>query len=394
MNDRDLVLRDGGRILRGAGALGLLGVIALVVEAIVAPGRFFFAYLTAYGYVVSLALGALIFLMICHAMRAGWPTLLRRLVEAMVATLPVLAVLFVPLLFGLRRLYPWLRPGTIADERARELVSRKLAYLSLPGFLVRTALYFVIWLLVGAALRRWSERSDRDPSFLARPRMYAFSGALLPVVALSVSFASCDWLMSLSPAWYSTMFPIYVFAGGFLAALAALTVLTFAADRAGLIAGVRPSHYYALGRLLLAFVIFWAYVAFFQLMLIWMTNRPEEVTFYLDRIRGGFRALTVVLVVTHFVLPFLVLLNYEIKRRRDLLAGVAVWLLVAHYLDLYWLVMPSAQEGGLGHVLLDLGALLAVAGAVVAFGVYRLRGRLLVPINDPILAQARSYDSR
>jgi hypothetical protein len=394
VNEPEAVLRDGKRILGVASALALLGVLALGLGALVAPARFFSAYLTAYAYVVTTALGALVFLMICHAMRAGWPTLLRRLIEAMVATLPVLAVLFVPLLFGLRRLYPWLRLETIADERARELVARKLSYLSVPGFVGRTVFYFFTWILVGALLVRWSERSDAAPAFPARGRMYVLSGALLPVIALSVSFAACDWLMSLTPTWYSTMFPIYVFAGGFLAALALLTVLTAAADVAGLIPGIRPSHYYALGRLLLAFVIFWAYVGFFQLMLIWMTNKPEEITYYLDRVRGGWKAMTVVLAVTHFVLPFLVLLNYDLKQRRGPLAAVAAWLLAAHYLDAYWLVMPGAESGGPGLVWLDLGALLAVAGVAVAAGVLRLRGRLLVPIHDPLLARARSYDSR
>jgi len=394
MNEAEPVFRGGSRILAASLALALLGVLALVVGAIVDPRQLFFAYLTAYNYVVSVALGALVFLMICHAMRAGWPTLLRRLLEAMVATLPVVALLFLPLIPGLRILYPWLRLDTIADEGARELVSRKLAYLNLPGFLGRATFYFAVWIVVGTLLIRWSRRGDVDPAFPAGGKMYVLSTALLPLVALSLSFASCDWLMSLTPTWYSTMYPIYYFSGGFLGALSLLTVLTAAADRAGLIPGIRPSHYYALGRLLLAFVIFWAYIGFFQFLLIWMANRPDEVTFYLDRRRGGWLLMSVILVVTHFVLPFLVLLNYRLKRRRGPLTAVAAWLLAVHYLDVHWLVMPGARPSGRVWSFLDLGALLAIAGVVVAFGVYRMRGRLMVPIHDPELPRARSYDSR
>jgi hypothetical protein len=384
----------GRRLVRAAAGLAGAGVVLLVLGALLDPGQLFPAYLAAYAYVVSVALGALVFLMIIHAMGAGWPTLIRRLIEAIVATLPILAALFVPLLFGLRTLYPWLRPETIADPRERELVALKAPYLNPGGFVVRAAVFWAVWLLVGHWLRRWSEAQDADPAFAARRRLYALSGILLPLVALCLSFASFDWLMSLTPAWSSTMYPVYFFAGGFLGALALLTVLTAAADRAGLLPGVNPSHYYALGRLLLAFVIFWAYIAFFQLMLIWMANRPDEVTYYLPRAHGAWWAMSVILVVTQFGLPFFLLLNYDLKRRRGPLAVVAAWILAAHYLDAHWLVMPTLRPAGSPLRLVDLGALLAVGGVTVGFGVLRLRGRALVPFHDPALPRALRYDSR
>jgi hypothetical protein len=387
-----VVFRGGDRLLRVAIGATVLGVIALIVGAFVDPRQLFFAYLTAYCYVVSIALGALIFLMICHAMQAAWPTLLRRLTEAMVGTLPILALLFVPLLPGLRVLYPWLRPETIADLRDRQLVALKAPYLNLGWFLGRTALFFGVWILVGGWLLRWSRESDRAPGAM-RDRMYAASGLLLPFVALTLSFASFDWLMSLTPTWASTMFPIYYFAGGFLGALALLTVLSSAADAAGYIRGINDSHYYALGRLLLAFTIFWAYIAFFQLLLIWSADKPDEVSYYLARVKDGWSVMTVVLVVTHFVVPFFALLGYDIKRRRRPLTAVAVWLLGAHYLDVHWLVAPTARPAGPVLHWLELPALLAVAGVTVTYGVFRLRGVPMVPIHDPALPRALAYES-
>jgi hypothetical protein len=313
-------------------------------------------------------------------------------VEAIVDTLPLLALLGLPLLLGLPRLYPWLQPGSIADAGDRDRVLTKLSYLSLGFFLVRAAAFFAVWIAVGHLLRRYARAQEHDPT--ARHRMYAASGVLLPLVALSLSFAAFDWLMSLTPAWYSTMYPVYVFAGGFISSLALLTLLTASADRAGLLPGLRPSHYHALGRLLLAFVIFWAYVAFFQLLFIWMGNEPEEIRYYLDRLTGGFTAESAALGLCQFVLPFFLLLPFDLKRRRGFLAAISAWLLGAHYLDVHWLVMPAAPPGRAAHGLVDLGALLAVGGLSTAYVARRLRGQVLLPIHDPELPRALRYESR
>jgi hypothetical protein len=246
---------------------------------------------------------------------------------------------------------------------------------------------------VGLLLCRWSAARDRDPGRPVNQKLHVLSAGALPPVAIAVTFASFDWLMSLHPTWVSTMFPVYFFAGGFLGALALLTALTAGAQRAGLLPGISSSHYYALGRLLLAFTIFWAYAAFFQFMLIWMANQPSEVEFYLTRVQGPWSTVTAVLVIVHFLVPFLILLNYRIKRVPLALATVAVWLLVAHYLDVHWLVIPQAGRTGFPYSFLDLGALLAIGGVTAAFGVLRLRGQCLIPINDPALPRALEYES-
>ncbi|AUX44137.1 hypothetical protein SOCE26_055990 [Sorangium cellulosum] len=394
MNRRIPTFRGGRAIVAWSLGLALLGGLLLVAGAFVDPTRLFYAYLAAYAYAVSTAVGALIFLMICHAMGATWPVAVRRLLEAILGALPALAALFVPLLFGLGSLYgEWLRPESIEDEHVRAIVLHKTPYLNLPFFLIRTAIYFVVWLVLAALLRHGSLRGDARPELARGGRLRTISVAGLPLVALALSFAAFDWLMSLQPTWVSTMFPVYVFAGGFVAAIALLTVLAFASDRAGLLPGLSTSHYYALGRLLLAFTIFWAYAAFFQFMLMWIADRPEEAEFYLHRAHGPWGAVSLALVLARFVIPFLILLNYGIKRRPAWLSAVAAWILAAHYIDVHWLVVPDAPGERAPYHWLDLAALLAVVGPCVALAALRLRGKPLVPVNDPALPAAFRYES-
>lgn len=392
MNGEQAIYRGGDRLLRGSLALAAIGAVGLVIGAFVNPPQLFYAYLTAYAFAVSIAGGALIFLMIGHAMNAGWPVVVRRLTETIVASLPLLALLFVPLLFGLHSLYPWTRPETLGEEGMRSVMAKR-PYLEVPFFVVRSAIYLAVWVVIGGLLRRWSLARDADPGIESSGKMRALSAGALPAVAVTFSFASFDWLMSLTPTWFSTMYPVYWFAGGFVAALALLVLLTFAAQDGGWLPEISLPHYYALGRMLLAFVIFWAYAAYFQFFLIWITDRPDEVTFFADRVRGPWRVLTVVLVVLQFVAPFFALLSYRLKHRPRQLAFVAAWVLAAHYLDVHWLVMPAVRPRAPFHWL-DLAALLAVGGACTAFSATRLRGRAIVPINDPELPRALRYESR
>lgn len=388
------IWNGGQRLLRWSLGVTAIGILGLAIGAAIEPLQFFHAYLFAWATAVSIAVAAQIFLLVVHVMRAGWPVLVRRLCEAIMAPLPLLFVLSAPLFFGLAELYPWVLPEAIADETERALVLHKRPYLNIPFFAVRMVVYFAIWIAVGHLLRRWSVRRDTDPLASHGPRLRTLSAAALPPVALALSFGSFDWLMSLMPEWSSTMFPVYFFAGGFLAALSLLTVMTYAADRAGALPGVTGSHYYALGRLLLAFTIFWAYAAYFQLMLTWIANRPDEAIFYLARFERPWGAVTVILAFVQFVIPFSLLLGYRLKWRPRELTAVAAWLVFAHCLDVHWLVTPTVRQGLFPFRWVDLAALLAVGGASVAFGTYRLRGLPLCPVNDPELPRALAYESR
>lgn len=384
---------------RGAvlGALGggILGLALLGVGLAMDPRQAAFSYLIAYAYVLAIVLGALALVMAFHATNATWPVALRRLPEAVMAALPLLALLFVPIAAGAGLLYPWERPHEVRGEEARHLLEEKLAFLNLPFALFRAAAAFAFWIVVAERLRAWSLRLDRPaaaPDTLLR-RMRALSSGALPVFALAGTVVAWDWLMSLSPDWYSTMFGLYFLVGGFLTALAATALFTVSTRRAGLLREVGPDHLYALGRLLFAFVVFWAYCGYWQYFLSWIANRPIEAGWFVARTSGAYAPVAWFLVLGHFALPFFVLLSYWIKRRAWGLGVMAAWILAAHYFDVHWIV-AAARERPRPFSWMDLPALLGVGGLVVAFALWRQRGHLLAPIHDPRFPAALEYQAR
>jgi hypothetical protein len=388
--------QGGGRLIIAGLVSFAAGLVGLVVGGVTAPRQAFFSYLSAYAFAVSIAVGALIFLMIVHAMNATWPTAIRRIPESITGILPLLALGFIPLVFGLRALYPWAGPlDASLDHETHRLLLHKQSYLKPSAFYVRAAVYFAIWIAIATLLRRWSISADREPARAEerKRRLRVLSALGLPPVAFALTFGSFDWLMSLTPTWYSTMYGVYWFAGGFLTAIALTTLFTWGAQRGGLLERVNSSHYYALGRLLLAFTIFWAYAAFFQFFLIWIADKPAEATWYAVRMAGPWRMYSVGLAIAHFALPFFALLPYGVKRRPAALAGIAAWLVLVHWLDMQWLVMPAARPEGPVIHWLDVAALLCVGGAALAFGTYRLRGEAIIPRNDPALEAAFGYES-
>ncbi len=370
-----------------AGIFGTLTACGWVV----APKQASHAYLFAYMCALSIVIGALFLLMIGHAANATWFVPLRRSCEAVVATLPLLCVLFVPILLSLDSLYPWTHPDTL-DRVARRHVLEKRALLNEPAFALRAAVLWAVFLVLGELLRRYSLRQDREQPEKNRTKLVALAVGGLPVLALTVTAASFDWLMSLEPSFYSDIYGVYVFAGGFLAALGLFGGMTVVAARSGHLRGVTPEHYYAIGRLELAMVIFWTYIAWAQLMLIWVADLPLETSFYLTRSRHGWLWVGVALVVVHFAIPFALLLFRELKRRPRALFAVSAWLVVVHVLDLYYLVAPALEPKHPAPSLLDLSALLAVAGACMAFAALRARGVAAAPENDPLFRAGLEYE--
>lgn len=393
LEEAPVPFQGGGAVI--AVALGLAGLALSAFGLTVDARQAFFSYLTACLFGLSLALGALIFVMIGHVTQAGWFVVLRRLTETIAASLPLMALLFVPLIFGLEKIYPWVAssPSSL-DARSLELIAHRRPYLNVPFFLGRAGLYFAVWIGVGALLRRWSLQEDEapDPALSARSRTLA-AGAM-PPVGLALAFASFDWIMSLTTKFASSIFGVYFFAGAFVAALALVAIVSTLSRRAGLLPpGVSASHDYALGRLLLTFVIFWAYIAFSQLVVIWLADLPEELGWVQTRLAGSWGSVGIFLLLGHLVLPLLLLLSYGLKRRAAALSAVATWLLFAHYVDVYWLVSPVLHETGARPHWLDLTTLLSVLGLGTAFTVWRLRGHALVPRNDPGLAASLRYQS-
>jgi hypothetical protein len=399
----DLAPFSGARLLPAASLVAVLGTLGTAAGFWLERRTTYFAYLTAFAFATSVALGGLIFLMTTYVVNAKWNIVLRRLNESISSVLLVLAVLFVPIAIGLRQLYLWMQTSPVLPERELEVLHHRQAYLNAPFFLVRTLVYFLIW--GGAALAFWSWSLQRDARARAGAelapglapdggRERTFSAALIVPVSLALTFASFDWLMSLEPLWSSTMFGVYYFAGGFVGSFGLLSVLGFCARRGpGLADVIRPPHFHALGRLMLGFTIFWAYCAFFQAMLVQIANKPDEVHFYLLRIAGGFRWFTAVLALTHFALPFFVLLPRSIKFRPGAMAAVGAWILAAHYLDMLWLVLPVQGVTGPLSILWYLSALAAICGICVVFAALLLRGKSLIPVGDPELGQSIAYRS-
>jgi hypothetical protein len=345
------------RLRTAAIVIGTAGSVALAIGFALEPRQAAFSYLTAWAFAVSLALGAMIFLMICHAMDARWPVVFQPFTEAIVSTLPWLAVLFVPIALSLGRLYPWVDPSPALGHEGLEKLAHKAAYLDPAFFVVRGAVFLVVWIVIGELLRRRTAR---------RPR--ALSAAALPLVALTLTFASFDWLMSLTPLWFSTVYGLLFFSGAFVGAIALIAVA------APVTSSILPDHSGALGRVLFAALAIWAYMEFSQGLIIWIANKPDEVPWYIARGAGVWGGVFALLVVGHFTVPFFALMPREVKRRSSWLAAIAAWLLVMHYVDIYWLVMPVLHADLTLHWL-DLAAPCAVLGTAFAFASLRHRGR-------------------
>jgi hypothetical protein len=376
MNRRSVVLSALGSAAVGAMLLGT----GLVLDA----RRTWFAYLVAWTFGVTVCIGALLLLMVGHAAKASWMVVTRRVTESVVGALPMCLALFVPLSFGLAKVYPWVRHP---DEHKRH-------YLNPPFFVARTAIYLGIFIIVGTLLRRWSRQNDARPSMRLVRRMRALSGGGLPLVGLATSWASFDWTMSLQPEWYSTIFGLYFFAGAFVGAIALVSVMMNVSRRCG--ASPLPmtaDHAQALGRLLFAMVVFWAYMAFSQLLIYWIADVPAEVTFYARRMNGSWTAVTYVLVFGNFIVPFFALLNRRWKRHPNYLAVVAAWVFVVHFVDIYWLVLPVYDSAGVRPSWLDLGAVFFVGGLSCAGITRRYFSAPPLPLHDPELAEGLGYEA-
>ena len=371
------------RLGRASLAVAAAGAAGCLLAAGLGDGtRVLQSYLVAYLYWTGAALGSIALLMINHVTGGAWGVAIRRFLEAMTRLLPVLALLFLPIALGLPALYEWARPEAVAHDA---LLQHKHAYLNVPFFLARTAGYFTAWILVSRTLVRWSDAQDAstDPAPTERLELVSRGGLLL--MGLTMTFAAVDWMMSLEPHYASTIYGVIFMSGSVLTAMA-LGILLAALAREGtrLPDAVSPDQFHDLGKLLLAFTMLWAYFQFSQFLITWSGNLPEEIGWYLARTRGGWRTVAIALILFHFALPFVVLLSRNVKRRPGALAAVAVAMLLARIVDVYWLVLPAFGEG-VGVRWFDVAAFAAVGGCFLGLAVRQLAARPLVPLHDPSL---------
>jgi hypothetical protein len=377
------------RLQQRALVVGLVGLALGVLGAFLNSDQFFRSWLIGFLFVLGLSLGSLGLLMLQYLSGGLW----------------LVALAFVPILFGMRPLFLWARPEAVEADR---ILQMKQPYLNVPFFTVRAIVYFAFWLLCMYFLNKWSAAQDRGetavtPEDTVRFRKVSAPGLLFLV--LTVTLASVDWIMSVDPHWYSTILGLLVVVGQGLAALAlTISVLAIIASSGALAGQLTPRHFHDLGKLLLAFVMLWAYLSFSQFLIIWSGNLPEEIPWYIARIRGSWGAIALLLVVGHFALPFALLLSRDLKRHSGLLAKVALFVIAMRLVDLIWLVAPTfaahgaaAGEGHAGFAVpvhwMDVVVPVGLAGVWVFFFARQLRRRSLLPANDPFFKETFAHGS-
>ncbi len=366
---------------------GSIAAAACVAGAFLSFDQFIRSYLVAFLVVAGIAVGSLMVLMLQYLTGGWWSILIRATLGAASRTLPLVALFFLPIALSLPRLYAWARPDAVAHS---ELLQHKAPYLNVTFFLIRGAIYFLIWIGAMALVDRWARRLEDTSSPWMALRLRQLSAAGLLLMALTLTFASIDWIMSLEAEWYSTMFGIsYIIGNGLSAFAFAIVILVRLSDRSPVSDVIRPSYFRDLGNLMFAFVMLWAYTAFSQFLLIWYANLREEVTWYLKRITGGWGIVALVLIVFHFFLPFFVLLLRAVKDRPRLLGTVAMLVLFMRIVDMTWLIIPSFQEMGHGSHVVHAAAHWTLPFAVIALGgiwffffLRQLRKRPLIPMYE------------
>ncbi|MFH2008046.1 MAG: hypothetical protein ABI333_15800 [bacterium] len=390
------------------GGLGLLGLAASFVLKGYAPkGQLGFSYLVAFVFWLSIALGGFFFVLVQFASRAGWSVTVRRMAETVMATLPLFLLLFIPVIWSMHDLYHhWLDLAAVARD---PLLRHKSPWLNERFFQLRAAVYLLAWAGFATYFYLQSVKQDTTKDHAITRRLQLLSAPGLIVFAVTVSFAAFDWIMSIDPHWYSTIFGVYYFAGCLVAIFSVLCILAVLLPRTGALPEgvVTVEHLHDLGKLLFGFTVFWAYIAVSQFLLYWYGNIPEETIFFAKRWYvvpeaanaskvwplSTWRHLTTFLALGHFVVPFLFLLPRTIKRHPTFLLLGACWMLLMHLCDTFWLIMPNLHKAGIQVSVLDLTTLLGVGGIFLAGFFWLLRRQALVPVGDPRLPEALRFEN-
>jgi hypothetical protein len=380
----------GGRTIAAVLTVGSICAAALSLSQwSVDPRRWLYSYLTALVFATTISVGSLAWLMLHHLTRAVWSVVIRRVMENLTRPLNWLVLAFVPIACHLSKIYSW---AELARSSSDPALARKAAWLDPTFFITRAAVYLASWAVLSTLLARFSARQDHTADPRYSDRMRATSAGGLVLVGLTSSYAGFDWLMSLDPHWTSAMYGVYVWASSLVSSLAALILMTLALRGLGRLGrAVTRKHLHDLGKLLFGFVVFWAYIAFSQYFLIWCANLPEETRWYITRRSGTWNTLSWALCFGHFVVPFILLLFRPIRRDPFWLCVLAAWVLVFHYLDVYWLVMPVLNPEGVQFNWVDVSLLAAVVLACCASIAHACGSRPLIPTGDPGLYESLAF---
>jgi hypothetical protein len=379
------------RIRQRALIAGVVGLLMCIIGFIKFPDRFFPSYLLAFIFVLGLSLGSLGLLMLQHLTGGKWGIMIRRPLESATRVLAVVAVLFLPIFFGMKYLYgAWLNAPPSGEGALSEF---QRSYMTLNGFRVRAILYFAVWGVLVFLFNRWSREQDANPEDTAlRQRFKMLAGPGIILYVFVMTFAAIDWVMSLSPHWASTIYGFLFVAGQLISSMSLMIAIVVLLARTGPLSGIlQPRHIHDLGKLLLAFVMLWAYFQFSQLLIIWAGNQPEEITFYYSRLHSQWGVVAVIVLIFHFFVPFFLLLSRDLKRNPKLLPGVAVWLIFMRLVDLFWYSRPEFTPRALPTIW-DLAAVLGLGGVWFFFFAGQLKQLPVLPVGDPKLAEAIAND--
>lgn len=388
------------KLSAGIGGLGILGMLALGLKE-ENQQQFLFSYLMNFSFFLSLSIGALFFVSFQHITRAGWSVVVRRIAEFLAMGIVPLFLLSLPIIYtifsGSNALYSWNSSEELATSH---LLQSKQGYLNQGFFLVRWVVYFAAWYGVARYYFNRSTLQDKTKDKSLTLLLERRSAPFIFVLAFTATFAAFDWLMALDYKWFSTIFGVYFFAGGTVFLFAALILISNLYQAKGLLKNaITTEHFHDMGKLLFGFNCFWAYIAFSQYILIWYANIPEETEWYHIRIHGGepggWFNVAMILVFGHFIIPFVLFMSRTMKRTRPILIFWAIWLVVMHWIDMYWLVMPTLHHEGpdWSHALLDLCCLLGVGGIYFTGVCYFAADRPLLPVGDPRLQESLAFEN-
>jgi hypothetical protein len=364
--------------------VGVIFAVVAIALAVIHPEEFYRAYLLGFMCWLGVALGSMAILMIRHLTGGGWGTVIRRILGAAMRTLPLLAVLFIPVILGVHRLYVWAQPlGNIQDKHLREHLEQiTQSYLTVNGFIVRAIFYFAIWNLLSFLLSKWSKQTDSHNAPNNSEKFKAVSGPGLILYGFTISFAAIDWIMSLDPSWISTIFGLIILIGEVLSAMCfAVVVERILFNYKPMSEMLKADFVHDHGKWMLAFIMVWAYFSFSQWLIIWAGNLPAEITFYLKRLNGGWGSIGLILVLFHFAIPFAMLLSRPFKRDIRKLVWVAVWLILMRYVDLFWIIEPNFSRV-LVVTLADIVVPIAIGGIWLWYFFRNLAELPLLPAYD------------
>lgn len=377
-------LQKIGLVLLGVGVVG--GALHFAIDF----QNALFSYLLSYMFLVSIGVGALFLVALEYVVNAEWSVPIRRVVENFAFIVPLLIILVIPLLFNITNIFSWAR--AIAPED--KVLQSKTPFLNTSFFLIRTIVVLALWTFFYFIITKNSRKQDTSKDQLLTKKNIRYSAIFIPVFALTITMSAIDWMMSLEPHWYSTIFGVYFFSGCVLASLSVVTFATVMLREKGFLhPRMTDDHYYSLGALLFAFINFWAYIAFSQYLLIWYANLPEETFWFLGRYEGGWVVVSLSLIVIHFLVPYGILLSQPAKMDPKRLKFAAIWILLAHYVDLYWLIMPNmhTEHFSILSIVLQFAFPTAAIGIVILAFYFRSKNTNLVPVGDPKLEKGLNF---